>query len=187
MEKDLLRIDGIKWWITKSTTGTRLPVPLCPQHNMRLKPKIKSEYDSRYRKTLALRLSESDELICKDDSKVFKIPRKFDEEKEYVIDKVDAKVFSGMKVINLDDEVTPVAKEQLKGTDYWVKAKVTESKSGTRLIVWAGNKSKKNKTQLFVEPELKRLSFDQNDDHPTQVFSKVEAVFADKIKAKIEK
>jgi hypothetical protein len=92
-----------------------------------------------------------------------------------------------MPLLNIGDEAIPVAKDVLKDTDYWVEARVTKSKSGTRLIVWAGSKKEKNKAQLFIEPEIKRLSFDQNDTHPLEVFTKVEALFADGVSASLEK
>jgi hypothetical protein len=128
-------------------------------------------------------------MKCAEGPHFIDIPRKYDEEKQYVLDRIDALVFKKMTVLNLDDEAIPVAKEELKdeGSSYWVKAKVTESKSGTRLIIWAGDRSTKNKTQLFVEPELKRLGFDHNDDHPTEVFAKVDVTFADGVQSSIKK
>jgi hypothetical protein len=38
-----------------------------------------------------------------------------------------------------------------------------------------------------VEPELKRMSFDQNDSHPNEVFTKVEATFKDGVSTTIKK
>jgi hypothetical protein len=104
------------------------------------------------------------------------------------MNKIDAQSFSKMPVLNLDDSAVPVAKEDIKDKDnpFWVRSKVTESKAGTRLIIWAGNRDAKNKTQLFIEPEIKKLSFDQNDDHPLAVFAKVEATFADGVKMNID-
>jgi hypothetical protein len=50
---------------------------------------------------------------------------------------------------------------------------------GQRLVVYAGEKGRKEKTQVFVEPDIKRLAFDQNDIHPSEVFVKLEATFRD--------
>jgi len=178
MSEQLIRVDKIKWWLTKATDGTRLPVPLCPQHNLRLSRVRPKEYDSRYRRSVAISDGDAKKLKCEEGPHFFDLPRTFAEEKSYVINRWDSRVFAKMPVLNLDDEAVPVAKEELRNSDYWVRAKVTESKAGTRLVIWAGNKAKKNKTQLFVEPELKKLGFDQYDDHPNEVFSKVEATFA---------
>lgn len=44
-------------------------------------------------------------------------------------------------------------------------------------------KGVKEKTQIFVEPKIKRLAFDQKDLHPTDIFTKLEATFSDGTKA----
>ncbi len=48
-------------------------------------------------------------------------------------------------------------------------------------------KGEKKKTQIFVEPDIKRLAFDQKDLHPTDVFTKLEATFSDGTKASQKK
>jgi hypothetical protein len=183
--KQIQRIDEIKWWIV-FTDGTRVPVPLCPAHNLRLTPKPEQHYSNSFRKNIDYPTATATKLECAEGRHILVIPRTLGEEQTYVINRIDAKVFEKMPVMNFDDEITPVAKEKLNETAYWVKSKVTTSKAGVRLIIWAGDKSKQKKTQLFIEPELKRLSFDQNDDHPTDVFAKVEVTFANNIKAAIE-
>ena len=52
-------------------------------------------------------------------------------------------------------------------------------------MILAGDKTSKNKTQLFVDHTNERLAFDQHNDHPGEVFSKVTATFK-KSKSKIE-
>lgn len=179
VQPEIVLLDGVKWWMTKDTTGSRITVPLCIQHNLRLRGIPGQTFNRLNRRVIHYDAHQSQNLKCDEDGgHIIKIPRTLENEELYVLNKVDAPIFAQMKVLNLDDEVIPVASEELKDTDYWVKAKVTKSKSGTRLIVWAGDKSAKNKTQLFVEPSIKRLSFDQNDDHPLEVFAKVEATFA---------
>jgi len=185
----LIRLDGIKWFDTVDNVGQRNLTPICPQHNLRLSPVILYEktYRAGFVQDTPQSFDKSKQLRCDEGEGHFlDLPRQYGREKNYIADKIAATSFAKMPVINLDDEVIPVAQEELKNTDYWVRAKVTESKSGTRLIVWAGSKSKKNKVQLFVEPELKRMSFDQNDDHPLEVFAKVEAIFADEVKTIIK-
>jgi hypothetical protein len=166
----LIRIDGIKWWEPEAPTNKRVVVPICPQHNLRL--------------TVVSALSPA--LVCPENDHTFTLPRPYIRESNYVLNRIDSQAFARMPVLNLDDEAIPVAKEELQDTDYWVKAKVTKSKSGVRLIVWAGDKSKKNKAQLFVEPSLKRMTFDQNDVHPLEVFTRVEATFVDGAKTIIK-
>ena len=107
--------------------------------------------------------------------------------RQYVINKVNSKIFKQAKYIKLDDEAIPLAEVKVsKNKDFFVKALLTESKVGLRLILYAGKIGNNKKTQIFVEPEIKRLAFDQNDLHPNDVFTKVEATFLDGTKASID-
>lgn len=176
-EHKFVRVDGIKWWITENTKGIRYPQPLCPKHDIRLYP-VPYSAGTKWGET-AMSLS------CEEEPHILPIPRNFARERTYVLDKIDSKVFGTKTFVTIDDEVIPVAREKLKDSPYWVDAKVTKSKAGTRLVIWAGNRERKDKTQLFIEPELKKLSFDQNDTHPHEVFTVVEAKFADGSSARI--
>jgi hypothetical protein len=170
-----IRIDNVLWWIFKDTAGNRVPQPLCPIHHLRMEP-IRTynmgKYDS---------LEESASLKCEDCEKSHSLPRTYKKERAYVINRIDAKIFKGMKVLNLDDEAIPLSEEKISSNDnkYFVTGLLTKSKIGLRLVVYAGEKGKKEKTQIFVEPEIKRLAFDQKDLHPTDVFTKLEATFKD--------
>jgi hypothetical protein len=180
-------VDGIKWWETTLNNNQRSVVPICPQHNLRMLNDFtrKLGSDRQFTKNGDL----STRLTCPEDDKTFDMPRTYGLQKLYVMNKIDAQVFSKMTVINLDDIAIPVANSYDKKDDspYWIKTRVTKSKSGTRLILWAGIRDNKTKTQLFIEPDIKRLSFDQNDDHPTKVFTKISVMFADGVKSEIVK
>lgn len=183
-----IAVDKIKWWIVEGKDGVRYAQPLCPTHHLRLTPKPGLTYSSISKKYVPALNSTAMELSCAEGHDI-KIPRQFSVEQKYVIDRLDALTFEKATFIYLDDKAIPVSTDELKDKEspVWVKAKVTESKAGLRLIVWAGDRSKKTKTQLFVEPELKRMSFDQNDDHPMEVFAKVDALFADGVNVEIKK
>lgn len=86
-----------------------------------------------------------------------------------------------MKVLNLDDEAIPLAESKISSKDdkFFVTAILTESKVGKRLVVYAGEKGRKEKSQIFIEPEIKRLAFDQKDMHPTEVFLELTGTFDD--------
>lgn len=180
MIPEYLIIDGIKWWITNDHRGLRSPQPLCPKHFLRMQS-LKSFADQF--------LSDSILLKCEDCTQIYKLPRGFDKEKQYVLNKVDSMVFKKMKFINIDNEATPIAEHKISSKDskYFVTSVLTESTVGLRLIVYAGEKGKKDKTQIFIEPSIKRLAFDQKDQHPTEVFAKLEATFADGTRAKMDK
>jgi len=171
MLKDGFIIDGIKWVIGQHP---RKAIPLCPKDCVKLtKPSRYDLDDLTYN------------LVCEECSAVYKLPRSYEREQEYVLNKIDAKFFKGMRFINFDDEALPIAKDKKYSKDnrYFVTSLLTESRAGLRLVVYAGEKGQKEKTQIFVEPKIKRLAFDQNDMHPTDVFTKLEATFADGTKS----
>ncbi len=174
-------IDGIKWYIYGTTV--RYAQPLCPKHHIRM-------YEQR--SFSSQQLSDVRKLRCGDCAEAYEIPRAYASQKRYVIDKLDSKNFKKMKFINLDDETLIISEDKTKINDdkYFVKAILTESKVGKRLVVYAGEKgkkSKKDRTQIFVEPDIKRLAFDQTDMHPSDVFVKLEATFDDGTKHAIKK
>lgn len=177
MNDQFLTIDSIKWWVSN-----RVPQPLCPVHDLRLRP-VEDVYSSKY---TFENLSHS--LKCEDCTKAYFLPRSYSKEKLYVLDRLDAKIFRGQKFINLDDEALPIAEHKIqKKSDYFVTSLLTQSRLGLRLVVYAGKRGGDKKTQIFVEPEIKRLAFDQKDLHPTKVFTSLEATFEDGTKYKIEK
>lgn len=182
----LVKIDGIKWQIAQTSAYGqvyRVPVPLCPKHNLRLQPmKGWSSSEKAYAE------SGARELRCEECPVMYKIPREFHEEKRYVIDKVDSRAFRQMQTINLDDEAVPLASGRIESKDspYWLEAKLVESKAGgPKVVIYAGDKRRRNKTQLFVDPATSRMGFDQNDSHPADVFVSVEATFKDGTKTAI--
>jgi hypothetical protein len=86
------------------------------------------------------------------------------------------------EIINLDGELFRITRDKLKDTDYWIDAKLSKNKKGEiQLMVLAGSKKEKDKTQLFIEPSKEKLSFDQNNDHPVKVFSKVVCTFKNSV------
>jgi len=171
MSEQNLIIDGIKWHVTG-----RQVQPLCPKHHLRLYVVGGSEY-----------ISSS--LSCEECNTPYRLPRYVYSEKIYILDKLDSKIFKDMKFINLDDEAIPIAESKVSSKDnrYFTTALLTESKVGLRLVVYAGEKGKLHKTQIFVEPDIKRLAFDQKDLHPSDVFVKLEGTFEDGTKSSINK
>ena len=167
---ELLRIDGVLWHVPN-----RVPEAVCPNHHLRLKP-----YNWN---------GNSKTLSCDECAAPYALPRTYNEEKLYILNKIDSKAFKSMRVLNLDDEAIPLAEAKLSTKDnkHFVTALLTESKVGRRLVIYAGEKGASKKTQLFVEPDIKRVAFDQKDLHPSDVFVKVEATFPDGTRASIEK
>lgn len=170
MEQKII-LDNIKWYISPS----REVQPLCPKHHLRLSLKFNSTNFCR--------------LICEECKEPYELTREFSRQKQYILDKLDSKIFKDMKFINLDDEALPIAEVKLdskNNPDYFVTGLLTKSKVGLRLVIYAGKKGSSEKSQIFVEPEIRRLAFDQKDLHPSDVFTKVEATFKDGVKQVIK-
>ena len=179
-EQQRIKIDKIEWWIYTDIKGTRFAQPLCPIHHLRMIP-IRQSFNTY--------ASESRLLKCEDCKDLYTLPRSLDEERVYVINKIDSKIFKGMKLLNLDEESIPLTEEKLSSKDkkFFVTGLLTKSKVGLRLVLYAGERGRKEKTQIFVEPEIKRLAFDQKDLHPTDVFTKIEATFKDNVRSSFDK
>jgi hypothetical protein len=168
MDNQTVRVDGVIWYISKNG-NSRYIQPLCPKHHLRLKNhNNRADYST-------------DSLVCAECNDEYIFPRTISAEKQYILDKIDSKIFKQMKVLNLDDEAIPLAESKISSKDdkFFVTAILTESKVGKRLVVYAGEKGRKEKSQIFIEPEIKRLAFDQKDMHPTEVFLELTGTFDD--------
>jgi hypothetical protein len=176
MEQKKIIIDGLVWLYP----GEFYKVdPICPKHNLRLYPSISPHLE---RGEFGIILQKTQFLFCEDCNKYFELKRDFDRQIRYVVDRIDSKNFKTLKTINLDDEAIPLAEGKNKNKDYFIVAKLTESKVGQRLVVYAGKKGEKGKeakSQIFIEPDIKRLSFDHKDLNPNDIFIKFEATFKD--------
>jgi hypothetical protein len=166
-----LKLDGVLW----ITGKTWVYEPLCPIHHLPLKMIFNGDDTCR--------------TECPEDGERYDFSRRWNEEISYIAGRVRAKDLKKIKYINLDDEAVPIAEDKAKSEDekFFVTARIMESKVGQRLVIYAGERGRAEKTQIFVEPEIKRLSFDQKDLNPADVFLKVEAEFADGTKHLIEK
>jgi hypothetical protein len=86
--------------------------------------------------------------------------------------------YKDAEIINLDGELVRITREKINDTDYWIDAKLSKNKKGEKqLMVLAGSKKEEDKIQLFIDPMHEKLSFDQNNDHPSRLFSKVVCTF----------
>lgn len=91
---------------------------------------------------------------------------------------IDSLKYKNAELINIDGELIRVQREEKKDGDYWIDVKISKNKKDElQLMVLAGSKKSKDKTQLFLEPKNERLAFDQNNDHPRKIFTKVVGIF----------
>ncbi len=170
MDDKLYRIDGVLW--------NYIAIPLCPKHKMEMDAWSREKDSTVF-----------DLLKCEECGGFYEIPRDINAQKTYVRRKLKSKALQNLTVINMDDEAIPLASHETRSKDnkYFVKAILTESKIGKRVVIYAGEKGKKEKTQIFIEPEIKRLAFDQKDLHPSEIFTEVVVTFKDGTKSSISK
>lgn len=91
---------------------------------------------------------------------------------------VDGRNYKDAEIINVDGELIKVCREQKVDSDYWVDVKISKNKKDqVQLMILAGSRKAQDKAQLFIDPPNERLGFDQNNDHPREVFTKVIAIF----------
>ena len=163
----LYKIDGVLW---EDLIGG--PTPFCPRHRLEMDAYTleSGKKDHKY-----------DHLWCEECEMYYQIPRDINDEKIFIKRKLRSKNLKDAIILNFDDEAVPIAeaKASSKNEKFFVKAILTDSKVGKRLVVYAGEKGKKEKTQIFIEPNIKRLAFDQKDTHPSEVFVALDAIFAD--------
>lgn len=91
---------------------------------------------------------------------------------------INAEQYKDAEVINLDNDLIRIQRESRFDNNYWIDAKISKNRRGElQLMVLAGSKNNEDKVQLFLDPTNERLAFDQNNDHPSQIFAKVVGVF----------
>jgi hypothetical protein len=102
-------------------------------------------------------------------------------EKAYDVRKIlESDQYKNSEIINLDGDSIRVSRQQIDDFDYWADVKISKNKKGQiQLMVLAGSKKENDKAQLFIEPKNEKLSFDQNNLHPKEVFVRVDAIFRD--------
>ncbi len=174
MNRDNIQLylwEGLHWDIDYDINGNPYSqIPLCPKQkcNCRLK-KSKETYSFGEYKYNCVRCD-------------FKITlnKSIEDKASDLIDIIESQKYKDAEIINLDGELVRVLREEQKDLDYWVDVKISKNrKDEVQLMVLAGSKKEKNKTQLFLDPQNEKASFDQNNNHPKEVFSKVVATFKD--------
>lgn len=125
------------------------------------------------------------ELKCAEGPHIIKLPKSIGDIQDYIRKKLDSRQYTDAKLIDLDGMLVPVSKKQkieTKDGNYFITSQIKNGKRGDQLIIYAGKKGEKDKTkrtQIFVDPEHKKMSFDQNDLSPADLFVKIEATFPD--------
>lgn len=178
MDETLYSIDGLLWSLDKFN---RTAIPICPKDRMELSYEVNNISWDDERKDINI-------LFCDDCKEKYKLKRSLYDEIEYVVSKVYAMDRKDYDVVDLDGIKTPVTKKIKLNPEngYFCIAQVRDSKRGPQLVIYAGKKGFKEKSQILVMPEERRLSFDQNDINPADIFAKITAEFYDGTKHTIE-
>ena len=129
------------------------------------------------------------ELRCLEGPHIIELPMPLEDIRRYIRKKLESKQYSEAKLVDLDGLLVPVSKKDKVVTgdsEYFITSQVKNSKRGDQLVIYAGKKGSKSKPQIFIDPEHRKMSFDQNDLNPADVFVKLEATFKDGARHTIE-
>lgn len=161
--------EGLHWDIDYDINGNPCSqIPLCPKQKCNCKLKKSKEKYS---------IGEYKYCCSRCDFKIT-LNKPIEEKATDLLDIIESQKYKDAEIINIDGELVKVQREQITDFDYWVDVKISKNrKDEVQLMVLAGSKKLKDKTQLFLDPKNEKLSFDQNNDHPTEIFSKVVAKF----------
>ncbi|MDO8336557.1 MAG: hypothetical protein Q7T74_07315 [Candidatus Saccharibacteria bacterium] len=173
---------GVYW-----RAGVKSPIALCPTHKIRLEIRTRM-YGLQQQET---KFGGHDYLVCPEDSKNFKIfgDTFWDMQKRYQSTK-EALALKTATIVDLDNVYTPKLKMSLSPKDdrYSVQVEIDETPTGKKLVIYAADrKNLSEKTQIFIDPQSDKITFDSKGDiHPNMIFSKVVAYFKDGKKATLE-
>jgi len=168
MQEDKIKLylwEGLHWDIDYDINGVPYNAnALCPKQkcNCRLK-KSKEFYDRGEYKYFCPRCN-------------FKITlnKSIEDKSLDFLDVIESQKYNDAEIINIDGELIKVSRKQITDLDYWIDVKISKNKKDeVQLMILAGSRKSKDKTQLFLDPKNERLAFDQKDDHPTKIFAKV--------------
>jgi|GEM_PF-1001677 len=129
-------------------------------------------------------------LECLEGPHTIVLDRTPGEIREYIRRKIESKKYQEAKYFDIDGYLVPASKEakvKTESGDYFVTTQVMNSeKKGEQIVIYAGKKGAKGKSQIFIDPIHGKITFDQNDINPKDVFVKIEATFRDGSKASIK-
>lgn len=160
--------DNLNWGFTHDDERTKIPFALCPKLgcNCRLTKSKESYSRGEYK------------YSCPKCGNKIVLDKSVEEKGEDFLKVLESKKFENAEFINLDGDLIRVAREAEKDVDYWADVKISKNRKGqTQIMILAGSKKEDDKVQLFLDPKNEKVTFDQNNKHPREVFAKVEATF----------
>lgn len=172
-DMQLYKIDGLKWHLYKTTSSNLEPIPICIKCNL---PLDSDDFNNNYG-AICPYCGEKYKIKCGD----------YYNEQELVTKVIRSQKYKNCKFIDIDGALTPIMKTKDKNDKFFCAANIQDSKNGPQLVIYAGEKGSTEKCQIFINPKDRRLSFDQKDLNPADVFIKVVATFRDGTKHIVEK
>ena len=163
-------------------------VAYCPEHKHRLD--IHDKYGRNLPQDTQGVIIPPVSLICPVDDTQFDINGgSFSTMKRRYSAMLESASLRGATYRDMDNIYTPVLKVSPKPKDdrYSIQVEVDNTPGGKKMVIYAMDRQNPEaKTQVFIDPQSDKISFDSNDLHPNMIFSKVVAHFKDGKSATME-
>lgn len=185
MEPTLHSWQGVLWRIRSA----QIAYAHCPKH----KGVVMDILDNRGRPgnqdSMNYILSNTT-FVCPMDDEVFRLDNDYFTLRRRVIAITRSDEYKNARIIDIDNIYTPILKVSPRPKDdrYSIQVEIDETPNGKKLVIYAADRKNINeKTQIFIDPQFDKISFDgRGDIHPNMIFSKVEAYFKEGKKAMLD-
>ena len=155
---------------------------ICAKHKLVVDEEIEYDDSGSPMPTMNLECPEGPHTIVLD-----RTPKEI---RKYIRRKIESKKYQEARYFDIDGYLVPASKKAKRKTEsgeYFIKTQVMNSeKKGEQIVIYAGKKGAKGKSQIFVDPMHGKITFDQNDINPKDIFVKIEVTFRDGSKASIK-
>jgi hypothetical protein len=159
----------------------------CPEHRVKLDV-LDSDNDLVEQLGTPIRYAPHGGFMCPVDRKGFALPGEdYNQLRRHFKVTLEAKDWKDAKIVSIDGYQVPIARVRTEeDPDYWVEARINDTKQGKQLVVYAGKRGERDKAQIFIDTENDKISFDQNNIHPNDVFVRLTGEFASGKKSTLE-
>ena len=167
------------------TKGTKSYIAFCIEHRIRLE--IVSRSGKIYAQEQSIEGLDT-YLMCPEDERMIDLKGvSFSTLRRRFSNTLESIRLKDAEIVSIDGYQIPIAKvDAPKDEDYWVQARINDTKQGKQLVVYAGKRGDSDKSQIFVDTDNEKISFDQHNIHPNDVFTKLVANFKSGKKATLE-
>ena len=170
-------------WVNKAFG----PIAYCPEHRIELE--VATSWGHKTQSIASGYNNGVHNFVCPIDEKTYPIfmndialmQRRF-------LSTLESLSLKDAEIVSIDGYQIPIAKSlpSEKDGEYWVEARINDTKKGKQLVVYAGKRGEKDKSQIFIDTENDKISFDQNNIHPSDVFVRLTGDFKSGKKVTLE-